>query len=98
MLKRPQVWRFLLPLLLLAATSPVRAQELGIGSPAPKLTVKQFLKGEPVTGFEKGKTYVVEFWATWCGPCIRSIPHLTELQKKYPQITFVGVSVWENSQ
>jgi len=40
--------------------------------------------------------YVVEFWATWCGPCKESIPHLTELQAKYKdKATLVGVSVWE---
>src|SRR5207253_4909684 len=37
----------------------------------------------------------VEFWATWCGPCRVSIPHLTDLQKKYKDVAFVGVSVWE---
>jgi hypothetical protein len=41
---------------------------------------------------------VVEFWATWCGPCIATIPHLTELQKKHPEVTFIGVSVWEQDQ
>src|SRR5437868_2205978 len=68
---------------------------LGVGDPAPKLEVKEFVKGEPVVRLEKGKTYVVEFWATWCGPCRATIPHLTELQKKYKDITFIGVSVWE---
>jgi hypothetical protein len=38
---------------------------------------------------------VVEFWATWCGPCRTSIPHLTDLQKKHPDVTFIGVSVFE---
>jgi len=38
---------------------------------------------KPVTEFEKDKVYVVEFWATWCGPCIASMPHLAELQNKY---------------
>lgn len=81
------------------AALPARAQStLTIGDPAPKLEVKEFVKGTPVKAFEPGKTYVVEFWATWCGPCRVSIPHLTELQKKYPGITFVGVSVWENDQ
>lgn len=71
------------------------AQTLMLGDPAPKLEVKEFLKGKPVAAFEKGKTYVVDFWATWRGPCRLSIPHLTELQKKYRDLTFIGVSVLE---
>jgi thiol-disulfide isomerase/thioredoxin len=55
-------------------------------------------EGEPVTNLEPGKFYVVEFWATWCGPCRATIPHLTELQKKHPDVNFIGVSVWEQDQ
>lgn len=40
-------------------------------------------KFKQVTDFEDGKVYVVEFWATWCGPCISSMPHLAELQNQY---------------
>ena len=47
--------------------SAARAQSLGVGDSAPKLEVKEFVKGDAVKEFEKGKTYVVEFWATWCG-------------------------------
>lgn len=82
----------------LLGTTGARAEGLGIGDPAPKLDVKEFVKGEPVKSFESGKLYVVEFWATWCGPCRVTIPHLTELQKKHPEVTFIGVSVWEESQ
>jgi thiol-disulfide isomerase/thioredoxin len=85
-------------LAIACAGANVRAQTLGIGDPAPKLEVKSFVKGEPVKSFESGKNYVVEFWATWCGPCRISIPHLTELQKKYPAATFIGVSVYEQDQ
>jgi thiol-disulfide isomerase/thioredoxin len=56
---------------------------LKIGDPAPKLKVTKWIKGDAVNGFEPGKLYVVEFWATWCGPCIASMPHLTELQAEY---------------
>lgn len=71
-------------------------QDLTLGSKAPKLELKKFVKGEPVKGFEKGKTYVVEFWATWCGPCRATIPHLTKLQKQYKDVAFIGVAILED--
>lgn len=56
--------------------------KLGIGDPAPAITSATWVKG-PETKFEKGKVYVVEFWATWCGPCIKAMPHLTALLEEY---------------
>ncbi len=38
---------------------------LHIGDPAPPIKVQTWLRGEPITQFEKGKVYVVEFWASW---------------------------------
>ena len=62
--------------------------ELGVGSAAPALDVEHWIQDgngffQPVTEFEPGRVYVVEFWATWCGPCVASMPHLAELQQKY---------------
>ena len=64
------------------------AKDLGIGSKAPALNIEHWVQDgngffKPVTEFEKDKVYVVEFWATWCGPCIQSMPHLADLQNKY---------------
>jgi thiol-disulfide isomerase/thioredoxin len=80
---------------LFAVGGAARAAGLGPGDAAPKLALKGFLKGEPVTELTSGKTYVVEFWATWCGPCRASIPHLTEMAHQYKAVTFIGVDVWE---
>lgn len=89
---------YVVGMLMLCAATRGWAAQLAVGDPAPAIQVKAFVKGAPVTRLERGKPYVVEFWATWCGPCRVSIPHLTALHKKYPQVTFIGVSVWEQDQ
>lgn len=81
-----------------SAKAPEKKKKtLGVGDPAPALTVNKWVKGEPVASLEKGKAYVVEFWATWCPPCRKAIPHLSELQKKRTDITFIGVAASERS-
>jgi thiol-disulfide isomerase/thioredoxin len=68
-------------------------KRLEVGDAAPGLDVKEWVKGEE-TGIAKGTPYVVEFWATWCGPCRKSIPHLTELQHQYAEddLRVIGVT------
>ena len=88
--------RFLAVSSLLVMASLSMAQSLSIGDRAPDLKVTDWVKGTPQT-LGNGKITVVEFWATWCGPCKQSIPHLTELAHKYAgKVNFVGVSVWES--
>jgi len=79
---------------LAQAPAQTKPATLGVGDPAPAIAINKWVKGTPVTSFEKGKTYIVEFWAPWCGPCITGMPHLSELQKKYADkgLTIIGVS------
>jgi thiol-disulfide isomerase/thioredoxin len=68
----------------------------GLGDPAAPLDVAEWVKGQAVdlANVKGKKIVVVEFWATWCGPCRVSIPHLTDLQKKFGErgVVVVGVS------
>jgi thiol-disulfide isomerase/thioredoxin len=84
--------------LLLAA--PVAQARLSIGDPAPKLQTGKFVQGDTVTGFDTNHVYIVEFWATWCGPCRASIPHLNELYEKFKDqgLIAIGQDCWEDSE
>jgi len=73
---------------------------LTIGDKAPGIKIAKFFRGTPITKFEDGKTYVMEYWATWCGPCVAQIPHLAKLQKEYEDkdVQFVSTAVWQREK
>ncbi|MER9946422.1 TlpA family protein disulfide reductase [Mesorhizobium sp. M0092] len=68
-------------------------------SPAPSIQVETWLRGEPLSSFEPGKVYIVEFWATSCGPCVDAMPHLMQLQEKYRDsgVEIIGVAASEDA-
>ena len=56
-----------------------------VGQRAPEISAKEWinLKSPPTLAKLRGKVLLLEFWATWCGPCVHGIPHLTELHRTY---------------
>lgn len=75
------------------------ADTLEIGNQAPALEVHEWVKGTPIDlAAVKGKQItVVEFWATWCGPCVHAIPHMTELAHNFADknVRIVGVTTYD---
>jgi len=65
-----------------------------VGKQLPEMKL-ELLSGQ----VETGKPMIVEFWATWCPPCRKSIPHLNEIYKKYKDkgLGIVGISDEEKS-
>ena len=49
------------------------------------LEVHDFTGVEPYLNLESSKTYVVNFWATWCAPCVKELPHFEALQENYKE-------------
>lgn len=92
----------LLVALLAAAVAPVRAQSGAAmpspGQTAPPLHLTQVLAGPPLEQLNwsamRGEIVVVEFWATWCVPCVESIPHLDRLVQQFAgqPIHFVSIT------
>jgi peroxiredoxin len=82
----------LLVLILLAAAAPLQADM--VGEQLPKVTLNYVGKTPDI----KGKPMLLEFWATWCPPCRKSIPHLNEIYAKFKDRGLAVVGVTDESE
>jgi thiol-disulfide isomerase/thioredoxin len=72
-------------------------KNIGMGLPAKEIKVKT-LDGETFTLSEQRSVVIVDFWATWCGPCVREMPNLKKIYTKYHDgLEIIGISL-DNSR
>jgi thiol-disulfide isomerase/thioredoxin len=68
------------------------------GKTMPALELTGWVNGEVKAADMKGKVVVVDFYATWCGPCMHAIPHNNEMLEKYKSKGLVIVGVCTSKQ
>jgi thiol-disulfide isomerase/thioredoxin len=80
-----------------AANRAMVASEPGRASANPLALYEARLPGLDGQEFAlsqlKGQLLVVNFWATWCAPCVQEMPHLDNMSKELPNVAFVGIGI-----
>jgi peroxiredoxin len=84
----------------LALGLPTAQASIATASPAPDFTLKSLAGPNLRLQEQRGKVVLLNFWATWCGPCREEMPQLNKLYEKYRPsgFTLLGVNVDEDSR
>jgi thiol-disulfide isomerase/thioredoxin len=83
---------FLFPTYLFAQSDLFKPQTEMIGTTIKELTITDYLQNKPADTNYNNKFKVLEFWATWCKPCLKAVPHLNKLQNKFKNKNIVFLS------
>jgi peroxiredoxin len=85
---------------LLAACATAALATVAASAPAPDFTLRTVNGPNLRLQEQRGNVVLVNFWATWCGPCRQEIPHLNRLYEKYRSAGFVllGVNIDEDAR
>ncbi len=67
-----------------SCNSEVKTKKKDLSS-LPSLEIYDFSGIEPYLSLEGSKTYIVNFWATWCAPCVKELPHFESIQQAYKE-------------
>lgn len=82
-------------LFLFLANLSIAQSGPSVGDKAPSLNITDWLANEPADKSLEGRPIIVDFWATWCGPCIKAVPHFNELKAEFAsneELLFLSMS------
>ncbi len=81
------------PLTLFAQSNLLNPQQELLNTKVDTLEISNYLLNEPADKNFSSKYKVLEFWATWCRPCLKAVPHLNKLQAKFKDSNIVFISI-----
>jgi peroxiredoxin len=86
--------------LLLGTAASIAAAATAVGSPAPDFTLRVLDGPNLRLQEQRGKVVLVNFWATWCGPCRKEMPHLNRIADKYRSsgLVLLGINVDDDAR
>ena len=88
-MKKYHYFIFFVPFILFSQS------KLKVGDVAPKINITDYIANVPDNKNLENKYILLEFWATWCGPCLQEVPHLNSLQEKFKDkkdLIFVSIT------
>ncbi len=85
--------KILLFIFLLSIVQVYGQENLNLGEKAPGIIITEWIANVPENKDLGNKFKVVEFWTTWCGPCLSAVPHMNELAKEFgDEILFLSIT------
>ncbi len=93
------MWRMLVLASCMALLVGCETESKPLGGPVkvpanlPAVTVGSVPEYDALVAKHQGEVILVDFWATWCGPCVESFPHTVELAQKYRAQGLAAISV-----
>ncbi len=95
--KTRKMTKILIPLLVLLGLNAFSQSNITVGEKAPAIHITDWMANTPADKDLSDKFVVLEFWATWCGPCIKAVPHMNELQKKFDSADLIFLSITDEN-
>ena len=92
-------FKFSVILIILLSTFSLQANSDLIGKPAPEINLIELKSNKTVMLNQlKGKVVIVDFWASWCSPCKRTLPILQSIKSKYKDIEVLTINIDEEKK